>query len=516
MTSFKVKNNTMKTFSWPLFVSILLMGSLIIVSSCKKDDPEPPDDVVASFQYAISSTNYLEVSFTNFSTPADATYAWDFGDVTTSTEKDPTHLYTEEGTYTVKLTTTNSVSEASFSESITITDPDKALKLLTGEVSKTWKLYREGTALMLGPNAANPAGWWVGMSNDQGIRPCLFMQTFTYHFDGSFVFDDMDVFWGENDPFAGTAQHETCFVPDATTMINKDGADVSAWGSGTHAFTYDASTGEVVLNGMGAWMGFVHVVGATENYSNVPTATRKFNISITEETGFDLMTLTYDLGDADAGGDGLWTAIYVNYSDSSLEPDLVTEPPGCSPLTVISPAELSRTFASAAADQYVLLDTIASGSGIVYGADDPANAAGTKVGKFIRNAGVDYQELKLQVSPEAKDINFENITTISLEVYLPSGNDYTGLLTDNVILGLGETTCPPDWWTDNIEYTTEAIAKDIWVTLTYDITTPTFVNKPENGASPKDRNDLDMIYINIGGGGHQVGAEFYIRNLIFN
>jgi gliding motility-associated-like protein len=35
--------------------------------------------------------------------PQDANYLWDFGDGTTSTSKDPTHLYTAAGTYTIKL-----------------------------------------------------------------------------------------------------------------------------------------------------------------------------------------------------------------------------------------------------------------------------------------------------------------------------------------------------------------------------------------------------------------------------
>ena len=50
--------------------------------------------------------NGLEISFINLSlnlTP-DSTYIWDFGDGNNSTEKDPVHVYSEEGAYLVKLT----------------------------------------------------------------------------------------------------------------------------------------------------------------------------------------------------------------------------------------------------------------------------------------------------------------------------------------------------------------------------------------------------------------------------
>ncbi len=48
----------------------------------------------------------LTVSFTNLSTNADS-YLWDFGDGSTSTLKNPQHLYTTKGSFTVKLTATN-------------------------------------------------------------------------------------------------------------------------------------------------------------------------------------------------------------------------------------------------------------------------------------------------------------------------------------------------------------------------------------------------------------------------
>lgn len=136
---------------------------------------------------------------------------------------------------------------------------DVELLKLTNGISKTWKLYRSGTCVSLGPDEFAPAGWWDGLSNN-GETPCMFEQTFTFHLDGVFVFDDTGVFWGEHDTWRGTILQNKCFEPTAGNMVNKSGVDVSAWGSGTHSFTYDTEMGELTLTGLGAWIGGKSVV----------------------------------------------------------------------------------------------------------------------------------------------------------------------------------------------------------------------------------------------------------------
>jgi Cysteine protease len=49
------------------------------------------------------------VFFTDKSSGSPTSWNWDFGDGATSTDKNPTHQYLEEGSYTVKLTVTNAV-----------------------------------------------------------------------------------------------------------------------------------------------------------------------------------------------------------------------------------------------------------------------------------------------------------------------------------------------------------------------------------------------------------------------
>ncbi len=82
----------------PLFT--LLIG-VFMITSCGKDDPDPITGE-ALFTYVADG---LTVTFTNTSTVSGTvTYAWDFGDGETSTEKDPVHTYASKGEYTVTLT----------------------------------------------------------------------------------------------------------------------------------------------------------------------------------------------------------------------------------------------------------------------------------------------------------------------------------------------------------------------------------------------------------------------------
>ena len=66
-----------------------------------------PTSITADFVGSVlSGALPLVVDFTYTGTPA-ASFAWTFGDGDTSTEQNPTHVYTEAGTYTVVLVATN-------------------------------------------------------------------------------------------------------------------------------------------------------------------------------------------------------------------------------------------------------------------------------------------------------------------------------------------------------------------------------------------------------------------------
>ncbi|WP_048065773.1 DUF3344 domain-containing protein [Methanosarcina acetivorans] len=66
------------------------------------------DGPVADFTANVTSGGIpLTVSFTDESTGSPASWLWDFGDGNNSTEQNPVHTYSTEGTYSVNLTVTN-------------------------------------------------------------------------------------------------------------------------------------------------------------------------------------------------------------------------------------------------------------------------------------------------------------------------------------------------------------------------------------------------------------------------
>jgi PKD repeat protein len=68
-------------------------------------------------------TMYDEVVFTNISSDADS-YAWDFGDGSTSFEASPMHVYKSAGTFTVKLVATNKDGDTEVQKDIVVSEPD--------------------------------------------------------------------------------------------------------------------------------------------------------------------------------------------------------------------------------------------------------------------------------------------------------------------------------------------------------------------------------------------------------
>jgi len=106
----------MRSEKYTLFVGlIILLAALAIPVTAASESTQPGYITVglvpvAQFNahYAVYSTVPTLVTFTDASTGSTPLiYQWDFGDGSTSTEQNPSHMYVQRGTYTVKLTVTN-------------------------------------------------------------------------------------------------------------------------------------------------------------------------------------------------------------------------------------------------------------------------------------------------------------------------------------------------------------------------------------------------------------------------
>ena len=93
-----------------------------IVCGCKSEDPEIYP--VAKFTYSVKDKT---VTFTDQSTHANS-YSWQFGDGSTSTEKNPVKTYSKSGTYTVVLTATNITKSSNYSATIEISNKEPQAK----------------------------------------------------------------------------------------------------------------------------------------------------------------------------------------------------------------------------------------------------------------------------------------------------------------------------------------------------------------------------------------------------
>lgn len=100
-------------------VSLMVTGELGSDTETKKDFINTEPAPIADFSSNITTGDKeLSVSFTDKTTGDASSWSWNFGDSGTSTEQNPVHTYTIEGTYTVSL----SVTGAGGSDNETKTD----------------------------------------------------------------------------------------------------------------------------------------------------------------------------------------------------------------------------------------------------------------------------------------------------------------------------------------------------------------------------------------------------------
>ena len=141
----------------------------------------------------------------------------------------------------------------------------------------SWVLAPEASALKVGPAAGN-GDWWSNSEEDVTTRACYFDDHYVFNADGSF----QNVMDGETwlEPWQGV-DSEQCGTPVAP----HDGSNAATW-------EYDAASGTITLNGLGAYLGLPKAVNAGQ----LPDvdAPESVTYSITQEDGF--MTVVIECG----------------------------------------------------------------------------------------------------------------------------------------------------------------------------------------------------------------------------
>lgn len=312
-------------------MAVLFVAGIAWFSSCDKDETDL--EVLASFSFKIDTVDFKQVTFTNWSKNY-TTVSWDFGDNSaTSAELNPVHTYAALGTYQVVLTATwaeGGNTTHNYTATIEIKDPNAELTKLVGETSKTWKLLRDVSTgnypLEVGPIDHSVIWWAVGLNNNElNIRTCMLNDEWTFHRDGTLVFDAKGDFWREGGIFPGA---NVCGSTD--DMVNLEGEDCAAWGGGTHRFELvNGAEQKLKAIGNGAFIGFFKSATDYEVTKLDPMVQDSVVYNVVKLTDGTTDTLiveaNYRFELPDPEPQGYWRYVLVHYDNPEDEPPMPGE-----------------------------------------------------------------------------------------------------------------------------------------------------------------------------------------------
>nr|WP_299381317.1 hypothetical protein [Allomuricauda sp.] len=146
------------------------------------------------------------------------------------------------------------------------------------------------------------------------------------------------------------------------------------------------------------------------------------------------------------------------------------------------------------------------------GAADPAGSD-ELVGYILRPQNGPFggfEDFKFQ--PQSTPIDFSTYNKFTLDVYIPSSNDFSGNLQPLVEVVLHDNVDGNFWqrWTI-LPITVDPADFDSWVTLRFDGTAATAVSA-DAGVPLVDNTTYDNITLRFGGSAHTEQGEFYIKD----
>ncbi len=335
-----------KTTIIRLFFAISVQP-LFFLLSCGEDDDGPAASVPdARFVAIPDEADPFTFNFQNESENATS-YSWDFGDGGSSSEENPSHTYSAEGTFTVTLVATSEGGQDTRTREVEVIDIFKELRKLTGTTSKSWKVVREGEAFRVGPIDDESTTWWAFGTNEPfANRPCVLTDEYIFSFDGTFEYKTNGEFFADGE-WDDDVQFQCQSEDAAGVWINDAGEDISAWGSGVHSFELNVSANTLDLTGDGVFIGLQKVADTEEVLS--PQASNSYHILKLEdvENGVDTLRLRVT-----HPGERIWDFTLVHYDNPGDEPPLPIEPPTAGFESTSTGLSVAFANSSTTADEY--------------------------------------------------------------------------------------------------------------------------------------------------------------------
>jgi len=151
----------------------------------------------------------------------------------------------------------------------------------SAQVEGTWKLAPQAAALGVGP-AMGDISWWANNEADLDIRACHFDDLYVLDEDGTFMNVQGDETWLE--AWQGVEQ-DGCGAPIAP----HDGSNPATW-------AYDSESGDLTVNGLGAYIGLAKVYNGGE-LTSPDDAVESIIYPVTMSENGDTMKINIEIQD---------------------------------------------------------------------------------------------------------------------------------------------------------------------------------------------------------------------------
>jgi len=311
---------------------LTLIISLLFFTNCRK-----PENIKAKF--TVPDITYVEncnpVIFDNRSKAAN-TYLWDFGDGTTSIEKNPSHLYEKAGIYTVSLIAMNDDFENETTADVTISKPITFEKI-SGEFIASLQEYNDivvepdGSIILVGtgsePNlrrfdARGNLLWEKTYDNQNSsyFRSIIKTDDNGYMLSGlAFVSGSkgMEKYFVKTDVNGNILWESTLGGSDndsANGVAKADDGGYVAVGTTFGEDIQDIYISKIDSNGVVVWERIIDLFQNDKAYAISKTSNNTYIISGTSLGNQDLDSGIFIL-EMDDNGNLLWQRIYKNVSE---------------------------------------------------------------------------------------------------------------------------------------------------------------------------------------------------------